>query len=113
MEALRSSREGSGVQGQAYVLNDLSKIALGRGELEKAQSYAQKALGLFREMNAPEGQAEALRELGTIAQQTGDLVLAASYLQEALTIFQAIGAKLEVAKTEELLRKVQAQVAAA
>jgi hypothetical protein len=64
-------------------------------------------------MNAPEGQAEALRELGAVSRETGDLVLAASYLQEALTLFQAIGAKLEVTKTEELLRQAQAQLVAA
>jgi len=54
-----------------------------------------------------------LLELGTVAQQTGDFMLATSYLQEALTLFQAIGAKLEAAKTEELLGQVRAQLAAA
>jgi tetratricopeptide (TPR) repeat protein len=94
-------------------LNDLGRVAQVRGELEQAQRYYQDALGLFRELNAPEGQAEALRELGSVSQKTGDFVLAASYLQEALTLFQAIGAKLEMAKTGELLSQVRAQLAAA
>jgi hypothetical protein len=45
--------------------------------------------------------------------QRGDLVLIVSYLQEALALFQEIGAKLEVTKTEELLRQVHAQLMAA
>lgn len=106
--ALGLYREVGDVRGQASALGSLGSIARVRGELEQAQRYYQEALGLFRELNAPEGQAEALRKLGAVYRETGDFVLAASYLQEALTLFQAIGAKLEVAKTEDLLKQVHA-----
>jgi class 3 adenylate cyclase/tetratricopeptide (TPR) repeat protein len=73
-----------------YALQQQSSVALRRGELERAQALAERAVRISREVGHDNGVASELRQLGEVALARGDVESARAHWDEALAMLQRL-----------------------
>jgi excisionase family DNA binding protein len=71
---------------ESTILSNLASFAFTTGEIARAESLAQEALGLQRQFGYTWGAADSLVVLGEVALSRGDLVDATQYFKECLTL---------------------------
>jgi tetratricopeptide (TPR) repeat protein len=105
-QAIALSREFEVRQHEGLFLAFLADAHRLLGDLERATALARRSLEVGRAAGYAVGVGTAQRALGRVALAQGDHAAAAVPLEEALATFGSIGARLEMARTRELLAEV-------
>jgi hypothetical protein len=110
-QAVAQARE----QGRQVLLVDALRVAamvaVRRGHREEAEGACQEGLSLSRRLGYPYGEARLLLHAGELHAQMGQLAPARERVGAALAIFQRLGVRKDVARTEQLLARVNERTA--
>ena len=96
-EALHIAREIGDQPRAAMVLDELSSVALGQGDLVNARSYAKQALDLARAQGNQRALAAASSALAQLCRMEGDLDAAETLYAEALALARGLDDRESIA----------------
>ena len=91
--------------GMADQYGNLGLIYRKRGDLDTAEGFHLKSLGLNEELDRKEGMANQYGNLGLIYQSRGDQAKACEHWAKAKALFEEIGAKDRVKQVAEWMRE--------
>jgi tetratricopeptide (TPR) repeat protein len=82
---------------RAKALSGLGVLLEASGDSERAKTYHQEALALYRELGDEPGMADALENLGIVAETEGDLTRSAALREDVLALRRVNGDKRGIA----------------